>query len=279
MITALIRLMRLYYSLPLSAGLIVILAYITGGNLDSIDSSVTMAFAALCCVISGGYVLNDVCDIAVDAINTPQRMLPRRMVPRKIALAFSIILFVIGITLASLCGLRYMMMLALVAAGLVFYDIFGKRLGIFKDVLVAALTTSLYPLAFTLAQPLQSPALRSLYIFPAWLFLTAMGYEMLKDIQDFKGDSAATDDRFQRGCDKPKFLFTARTIIFIASLLTILPFALGYCRWIYLASSIIAITLASLSLKYPPQKAIPFIYAEVFLITAGSLVDLLVFAP
>ena len=96
MITALIRLMRLYYSLPLSAGLIVITAYITGGNLDSIDSSVTLAFAALCCVISGGYVLNDVCDIAVDAINAPQRMLPRRKVPRKTALAFSIILFVIG---------------------------------------------------------------------------------------------------------------------------------------------------------------------------------------
>jgi geranylgeranylglycerol-phosphate geranylgeranyltransferase len=279
MIMTLIRLMRLYYTLPLSAGLIVITAYVTGGNLNSVEHSLALAFAALCSVISGGYVLNDVCDIAVDAINAPHRMLPRRMVTRRIAITFSIILFAVGIALASFCGTRYTIVLAAVAAGLALYDIFGKRLKIFKDVLVAVLVTSLYPLAFTLAQPASTPALKSLFIFPAWLFLTAMGYEMLKDIRDFKGDSAATDQRFQRHCDKPKFLLAARMIIFSASLLTILPVLLGYCQWIYLATSITAIILASLSLKRPPQKAIRFIYAEVFLITAGSLVDLLVFAP
>ena len=29
----------------------------------------------------------------------------------------------------------------------------------------------------------------------------------------------------------------------------------------------------------PAKKAIPYIYAEVFLITAGSLIDLLIFGP
>ena len=277
MIAALIRLMRLYYSLPLSCGLIVIVAYVTGGDLGAVDPSVALAVFSLCCTISAAYVLNDVCDVKVDAINCPQRMLPSGMVTRKIALPFSIILFVIGIGSASYCGWLYMLVLAAVAVGLVLYDLFGKRLGIFKDVLVAALVTSLYPLALTLAKPVSGPTLKSLYIFPVWLFFTAMGYEMLKDIRDFKGDNQTAPERFQRSCDKPGFLFAARMIIFLAGLLALLPFVLGYCKWIYLASSIAAIAITAISLKHPPAKAIRFIYAEVFLITAGSMVDLMVF--
>ena len=277
MIAALIRLMRLYYSLPLSCGLIVIVAYVTAGDFGAVDSPVTLVFLSLCSTISGAYVLNDVCDVAVDAINCPQKMLPRGMVTRKIALAWSITLFAIGIVLAYFCRWPYVIMLATITAGLILYDLFSKRLGIFKDVLVAVLVTSLYPLALTLARPVSGPALKSLFIFPVWLFFTAMGYEMLKDIRDFKGDSQARVKLFQRCCDKPKFLFAARIIIFSASVLTVLPFVLGYCKWIYLVSSAGAITLAGLSLKCPPIKAIRFIYVEVFLITAGSMVDLMVF--
>jgi geranylgeranylglycerol-phosphate geranylgeranyltransferase len=279
MIMALIRLTRPYYSLPLSCGLIVISSYVVGGDLSVIGFKLVYAFLSLFFILSAGYILNDVCDVVVDAINSPNRMLPKGQVTRKTALILSVVLFVIGIILASFCGWRFFIILSLVILGLIIYDLYSKKMGIFKDVLVAVLTTSLYPLSFALTDPALTPRLKVLFIHPVWLFLTTVGYEMLKDIRDTKGDSIIADTQLSIFRKKPIFLISARLIILIASLLTLLPYFLGYCKLVYLVSSIVAIGLAGLSWKQPPEKAIRFIYAEVFIITTGSLVDLLVYGP
>ena len=206
-------------------------------------------------------------------------MLPKGQVTRKTASVFSCILFILGIALASPCGRRFFSVLMLIAFGLVMYDLYSKKMGIFKDILVAILTTSLYPLSFALTETVSTPRTNALYIFPVWLFLTTVGYEILKDIRDIKGDSILRDKQHGSYCTNPGFLLSARIIILTASLLTVLPYVLGYCKQIYLASSLLAIVLAMLSLKQPPAKAIRFIYAEVFLITAGSMADLWVYGP
>jgi geranylgeranylglycerol-phosphate geranylgeranyltransferase len=276
MIIGLIRLMRLYYSLPLSLGMVVIVAYIVGGDLGSVGSSLVTAFLALYCSISAGYILNDVCDVAIDAINCPNRMMPAGRVSRKAGLAWSVSLFVAGLTLAIFCGWQFLLVLSMIVVGLILYDIYSKRIGLFKDILVAVLVTSLYPLAFTLAKPVETSVLKSLYIFPVWLFLSALSYEMLKDIRDIKGDSH-DNKPLSTYCHSKQFELSARIIVVAASLITVLPFVLGYCGFIYLGCSVVAILLALFSLKFPPGKAIRFIYAEVFLIAGGSMVDLMVF--
>jgi 4-hydroxybenzoate polyprenyltransferase len=277
MLMALIRLTRPYYSVPLSGGLIVITAYSVGGDLGAINNSLAVAVCSLWLIISAGYVLNDVCDMPVDAINSPNRVLPKGTITRRAAGIFSIGLFLAGIALASFCGGRFFAMLALVAAGLVVYDLCSKRLGLFKSVLVAALATSLYPLSFALAQPDGSLRARSLFIFPVWLFLTALAYEMLKDIRDIQGDSLLANNRYGDFCRSRGFLLSARVIALAASGLTALPLILGHCRVIYGASSLLAMALVILSLKHPPVRAIRFIYAEVVVITAGSMADLWVY--
>lgn len=277
MIWAWIRLTRPYYSLPLTCGLFVITSYITGGDLSVLGMKFVYGFIALYLVISAGYTLNDVCDISADAVNNPNRILPKKKITPKAALIGAVILFAAGIIVSTFCGIPYTELLTVVAGGLVLYDLFSKKMGIFKNITAAALTTSLYPLSFALAEPVLTPRLNSLYIFPAWLFFTAVGYEMLKDIEDIKGDSIRQTGLSYR--DHPGFLLAARIIIVAASVLTLLPYLLGYCEMIYLFSSITAIFWAGVSLKLPPRKAVPLIYAEVFIITAGSLVDLWVYGP
>lgn len=277
MITALIRLTRPYYSLPLSCGLIVISMYVVGGDVSLIGIKMIYAFLSLLFILSATYTLNDICDLAVDNINSPDRILPKRQISLKNALISSGILFLGGIGLGSLCGWKFLTLLGLVTFGLILYDLYSKKMGIFKDILVAILTTSLYPLSFALVEVSITPRLKSLYIFPIWLFLTTAGYEMLKDIRDIKGDSTVKTIKLKVDCSSPEFLLLARIILVVASLITVLPYVLGYCNLIYLISSILAIILVNLSLKQPPFKAIRFIYAEVFIITIGSLVDLLVY--
>ncbi|MBW8014823.1 MAG: hypothetical protein FVQ82_01430 [Planctomycetes bacterium] len=278
MIIALTRLMRLYYSLPLSLGMVVIVAYIVGGDLASVGYSLVKAFLALCCCISAGYVLNDVCDIAIDAINCPNRMMPAGRVSPGAALICSASLFAAGLTMASFCRWQFFLALSMISAGLIAYDLYSKRIGFLKDILVAALVTSIYPLAFTLAKPVETSVLKSLYIFPVWLFLSALSYEMLKDIRDIKGDTYGNQKPQSTYCQSKQFKVSARIIAVAASFITVLPFALGYCRSIYLGCSVAAIVLALFSLKFPPGRAIRFIYAEVFLIAGGSMVDLMVFS-
>ncbi len=74
-IKALLQLIRLHYSLPLSAGLTVIVMYLTGPSLSTLPADLPWACLALFLVIAGAYSLNDLCDITSDRINHPQRVL------------------------------------------------------------------------------------------------------------------------------------------------------------------------------------------------------------
>ena len=275
MIFALVRLMRLYYSLPLSCGLVVITAYVVGGDFSIVGITLIPAVVALFLVISAGYIFNDVCDRTVDAVNRPNNALATQKITPRAAFIAAVLLFAAGLGAALYGGWKFFGVLATVTAGLVLYDLYSKRMGIFKNIMAAALTVSLYPLSFALAEPVPTPRLHALAIFPVWLFLTAVGYEMLKDIGDVKGDRIRWGNR--AFCEHPAFLPAAKGIIMTAALLTILPYLLGYCKSIYLACSIISILLGVVSLKLDPVKAIRLVYIEVFLITAGSLADLWVF--
>ncbi len=276
MIQALIRLTRPYYALPLSCGLIVIVAYVVGGAMQPIAARLAAAVLSLYAVLSAAYILNDVCDLPHDRINAPRRMLPAGAISRRAAVTASVVMFLTGIAMSWFCGVLFCIALSAVAVGLIGYDVFSKRLGVFKPVAAAALTTMLYPLAFALAEAADTPRLNVLYIHPLWLFLTTLGYEMLKDNRDVKGDGLT---RRSAIAAHPAFLPTARVILSAASLLTLLPYLLGYCKAVYLVSAIAAIGLIAVSLRLTPDKAIRPIYASVFIITAGSLADLWVYGP
>ncbi len=276
MILSVLKLMRLYYGLPFAAGFIVILSYLTGGNIYPILTKAVFTFLSLVSVISAGYILNDVCDIEVDKINSPGRILAAGTLQKKTALIWSIVLFAIGLMLGGCCSLPFFLAITDIAVLLIFYDIFSKRIGIFKDIIIAVLMTSLYPLALTVTEPVQTPRLNVLLIHPAWLFLSVLGYEMLKDINDVKGDRQVNGKGFNY-CEDKRFLVMARVFIIAGSLITLLPYIFGYCKSIYLAASIAAILLAIISTFNKPVVAVRYIYVAVFLVTAGAMADLLVF--
>ncbi len=279
MVAALLRLMRLYYALPMAGGWLVIVLYRTGGRMYPNPSRLLLSFLSLFCVISAAYVLNDVFDVPVDTINCPRRMLPSRRISRRLAALWSMFLFLLGLLLAGISGIPFFLGMILLALGLIFYNIFSKRLGFFKDLLVAALMTSLYPLAAAFTEAAPGPRIHTLYIHPFWLFFTALGYEMLKDVRDLPGDEKVRSlNSIARWSSKTWFLPTARLLIVTAAFITPLPYLLGSCQSLYLAASLTAILLAILSLCQP-AAAIPYIYAEVFLITLASLADLLLLGP
>jgi geranylgeranylglycerol-phosphate geranylgeranyltransferase len=279
MIRPFLRLIRLYYSLPLSIGLLVIVSYVTAGRLSGLAPTLALAIASLTCLLSAGYALNDFCDIASDRVNAPYRPIAAALIKPRTALAASIAFFAAAIILAAFAASAFALAIILISIALISYDLFSKRLGLLKPLFVALLVTALYPLAFTLADPVPSPRLCVLYIHPAWLFLSALAYQMLKDVRDLKGDTPLHLSSHKAYASAKWFLPAARTLMFIAAAITLLPNILGLCGPVYLASAILACILAAISVFKTPRPAIRLIYAHVFLITAGSLLDLLIFGP
>jgi geranylgeranylglycerol-phosphate geranylgeranyltransferase len=274
MIFGIIRLVRPYYAVPLSGGFVVIMLYLRGGSLAGMTGSVVWAVAALACLISGGHVLNDVCDIEVDRINSPRRPLPSGQVSRRAGAWLAIALLAASVAAAVFCGPMFVLGISIVAGVLIVYDLLGKSMGIAKNVLVACAAMSLYPLAFTLAEPVHTPRLNVLFIHPVWFFLTAMGYEMLKDIRDWKGDSVlAGRPRYVGGA---WFEWLAKASIIAGSAIAVVPFLAGYCGGVYFAACAMAGIMAAMAARQAPKAAIRCVYIEVVLITLGSLADLLV---
>ncbi len=275
-VTALIKLIRLYYSLPLSAGLTVIVMYLTGPSLAALPPALPWACATLFLVIAGAYSLNDLCDITSDRINHPQRVLVQGHFSTHGARLLAIILIIAGNLCAVACNVAYWLGLILVTGGLVFYDLTSKRLGVFKAVLVATLTSSLYPLAFTLGGLPTTERARTLWFHMIWFFLTALAYEMYKDILDTKGDrtvaTPASHDRQQIWYRR-----LAPWTVLIGTIFLIPPGVLGYCQWIYVGATVAAIVCALVALRSNVRSAIICLYASVVIVTLGSLVDLLVF--
>ena len=85
MIVGLLRLMRLYYSVPMAGGFAVIVAFLTAGDVYPIRCQLMLSCLSLFCTISASYVLNDVFDLPTDKINFPNRMLVKGKVTMKSA--------------------------------------------------------------------------------------------------------------------------------------------------------------------------------------------------
>jgi geranylgeranylglycerol-phosphate geranylgeranyltransferase len=272
MIIATLKLMRLYYALPLAGGFLVILLYLRDGTLAGMGDLALWSAASLACLIAGAHVFNDVCDVVVDRVNSPSRPLPSGRVSPGIAWALAAALVTISLGCAAWCGIAFFGVVAVVAVFLGAYNAFGKRMGLAKDILAACLVTSLYPLAFVLAEPVHTPRVNVTFVHAGWLLLTAMGYQMLKDVRDAAGDSLS--GRVVGSGFHARFMKWARRCVVAGAVLLFMPFALGWCGYIYLASACIATGLAIWAARLQPQPAIRLIYAEVLILTLGSLLDI-----
>src|SRR5712671_2789364 len=86
------------------------------------------------CLYAGGMVLNDYADRTIDAVQRPERPLPRGDVRPQTALALGLALLLLGCLLSS--WLPYHLLMAALVLG---YDFLGKRLGASGGVLMAVL--------------------------------------------------------------------------------------------------------------------------------------------
>ena len=252
------------------------LVYARGGEMAGQWGGAALTTAALGLVIAAGYAVNDACDLAADRVNAPWRPIPAGRVSSRAAAVWGAVLAAAGLALGALGPWPFAATLAAVAAGLLFYDLFSKRVGPVKPILVAALMTSIYPLAFAAAGGVHGSRAGSLAAFAVWMFLTAFGYEVLKDLSDAPGDRAATAasapihrrPRLWRGL--------ASAAIVAGALVLVAPALLG-CRAVYMVLVSLAIFGGIVSVVLPTRLAIATVYGECFVVGVAATADVVVF--
>lgn len=175
-------------------------------------------FALLCLstllIAAGGYIINDYFDVRIDVINKPDKVVLEKEIPRKLAIIVHSVLSVLALLLAMCVAIpeghpEWLLLQLTCTFFLWRYSTTWKRQFMIGNVVVA-LMTALTILTLILYEPLlhsclgrascvaqkikardgfPNPAI-VLLVFAMFAFLLTWMREIVKDMEDYKGDDA-----------------------------------------------------------------------------------------
>ncbi len=179
-------------------------------------------------VSAGSMTFNDYFDRDVDKISHPERAIPsKRLSPNEI-LYFSLILFSLAVVLSFFINLLSFVIVLLSIVFLYGYEVFFKNQGFIGNVFVAFLSSMSFTFGGTAVGNPNASLLLSLLTF--FLFT---GREILKDVQDIKGDLLTRNTLPMRIGEK-KAVIVGSIFLLVSIILTPLPFLLGDLGYGYL---------------------------------------------
>ncbi len=160
-------------------------AFVAGGVLNA-PVEVVAAVAATVAATGGGNAINDYFDREIDAVNQPNRPIPREAISPQGALRLSIILFVIATIAALTLPLVAIAIAVFNLVALIAYTELFKGLPGVGNVLVGYLTGSAFLFGAAAVGDLRGAT--ALFVLAAVATLTR---EIIKDVEDIDGDRAA----------------------------------------------------------------------------------------
>lgn len=255
----------------------------------------TLLVFSIVFIAAGGYIINDFFDVTTDSINKPNRLIIDNHITRQQALKLYSIVNLTGIGIAFYLFLAipveqirlifYIIVFSPLA--LVVYSIWLKRLAILGNVLISLLTgLSIFCLGTALIDEQQDPVVFfTITVYGFLAFLLNLCRELIKDIEDIKGD------HFCRMKTLPILIGKKRSNYFIFGLLTftilillslVLAYFLNLNVLIFYAFTLIILPLILISRKVleasseKDYKTISFHLKLVFLSGICSMLTFLI---
>lgn len=199
-------------------------------------SEAVFGFLTASLMMAGTMVANDVYDVEIDKVNSPQRPLASGTAKTRNAVVLSVVLSSAAIGFSALLGLWTFLTALLALALMIYYNTKGKKTGLIGNAVVSfnvALPFFYGGLAVNSIRPL-------LFIFSVVAFLANFGREIAKGIADMKGDSLR-QVRTLAVIRGTKVAATASGGLFVtAVLLSFLPPFLESISWLYYPAVVVA---------------------------------------
>jgi geranylgeranylglycerol-phosphate geranylgeranyltransferase len=143
------------------------------------------AVVATAAATGGGNAVNDYFDRAVDAVNRPDRPIPRGAVSARGALAFALALFALAVVAAATLPAVALAIAVVNAAALAAYTKVFKGLPGVGNLVVALLTGSTFLFG---GAAVGRPLAPGLLVMAALAAAATLGRELIKDVEDVAGD-------------------------------------------------------------------------------------------
>lgn len=277
---AILKAFRLGKVLSILLGVLTISIYAFGtvGYLQdrAIQLRVGLGLISIFLLTCAGYLMNDYYDIKSDSINRPQRIPIRKLISEKNLKWLFIGFFLVGLIAALFVNQNFFLIIMLDLTILLFYNLYSKKLYFLKSVIVSLLVVSIYPLSLALTSG-GYPSLRrdSLFVFPIWLFLITLAYEIVEDVVGMQGDKeeGANTLPIMIGAKKARNL--AILIALISTPIAFIPYLKGMCGTVYLigALSTLPILIGSMFFKEKTLSIGLLFYVRA--VTFFSLVDII----
>jgi len=221
----------------LIAALSVLVGALVAGNIEYWWGVVFACISAFF-ISGGGNCINDFFDVEIDRINKPFRPLARGEVSKIPAFWFSVFLFLAGLSLSLFIRPLSVMIATVAIIFLIFYSSILKRKlfwGNFTVSLVAAV-------AFVYGG-ITTRDFRLSLIPAVFAFLFHMGREIIKDVQDLKGDLSLNVSSFPIRFGIRFSLIFATLIFSLLIFLTSLPYLFDIFSFLYLIMVILGVDL------------------------------------
>ncbi len=217
------------------------------------------------CLTAAGYVINDYFDTKTDSLNRPETVIVGKSIKRRSAMTIHIVFNLIGVIggfyVSYKIGLYQLGIIFLIASGILwYYSTTYKRQFLIGNILVAFLT-GLVPLMVIL---FEMPELNKAYIdiliekgmnfnnvffwvagFSFFAFITTLTREIIKDTEDFEGDSAYGRNTV------PIMLGIKWTKIIIIGLTAITLISIGSIYFKYLTGSLLTMLYITVGVVIP----------------------------
>jgi len=197
------------------------------------------AFAVAVLICGGGNAINDYCDRKIDAINRPGRPIPSGRLKASHALVIGRSLFMMGVVLAIPLGAPCITLAILNSMILAFYAAELKRLGLVGNLTVGYLVGSTFLFGGLAVKKLQAVS-----ILAAMAALSTVGRELIKDIEDMRGDRKIGLKTFP--LSHGTRATAALAIVFIAAAIAFSP--LPYLLELFGATYLALVTISVLTL-------------------------------
>lgn len=210
---------------PLNIG-IVFLTIVTAAVLAGAQVTdwivVFLAASSGALIAGGGNTINDYFDVEIDSINKPERPLPRGAVSAQEAWWLWRLTSSIGALISAFLGPVTFAIALFWVVSLFFYSRLFKRTMMIGNILVASMTA----LAFVYGAVVIGNVEKS-WIPALFAFLINLARELVKDIEDIKGDAQGNANTLpvKHGV-RPALLLASLVMVFLIGA-TVLPYSAG----------------------------------------------------
>jgi len=271
---AYMQLIRLKNCVIVFFAIFITAAMVSGGI--SISEKIFFAAAAAFIITAAGNIFNDYYDYVIDKINRPDRPIPSGKVKRSDAMMLSLTLFLVGIAIAYNINLICFAVAGVNVIILMIYARYSKKMLLVSNFIVSYLVASVFIFG-GLAAAGEIVEAKPIFVLSVCAFLMTFSREIVKDIEDIKGDekSGAETLPIQIGVEKAKNV--AVIFLVFAVLLGFVPYIfklinnLSYYLFVIIVADIVFLYSLTKPAKESQKMMVAGIVIALLAFFAGSV--------